>query len=330
MAQVKSLIGRRPDLTGEELVRRLVVPSRFVEVDCDSYIPDPAFPSQTHAQQAARACIEHARSRRRPHKPTGLYFDGGYGVGKTHLLAAIATGAGEKAMFCTFMQLTAVVGVLGFAAARDHCAQFRVLCIDEFELDDVGNTMLVTRLMRELSDRGVIIAATSNTPPGELGQGRFAAEDFLREIQSLSAIFEVVRIEGADYRQHAGTVSPLPVEDSVVQERTCADNATCDDWNALLADLSHVHPAWYGAYVEGVATVGLTGITPVPDEAHALRIVAFVDRLYDQNTSVVFSGIPIEKIFSEQMMRGGYRKKYLRTLSRLGAMAVSTSAEATD
>ena len=41
------------------------------------------------------------------------------------------------------------------------------------------------RLLSALVERGVSIAATSNTLPEQLGEGRFAAQDFLREINTL-------------------------------------------------------------------------------------------------------------------------------------------------
>ena len=41
-----------------------------------------------------------------------------------------------------------------------------------------------------------ISAATSNTLPDALGEGRFSAQDFLREIQGLRAHFVPVRVDG--------------------------------------------------------------------------------------------------------------------------------------
>ena len=76
-----------------------------------------------------------------------------------------------------------------------------LLAIDEFELDDPGDTMLMSRLLGELVGTGTRIGATSNTPPNALGEGRFAAADFLREIQGLSDRFTTVRIDGLDYRR---------------------------------------------------------------------------------------------------------------------------------
>ena len=94
--------------------------------------------------------------------------------------------------FGTFVEYTHLVGALGFAQARTSLSGFRVVCIDEFELDDPGDTVMMARLMRELAEAGVALAATSNTLPESLGQGRFAAADFAREIQAVSKVFEVV------------------------------------------------------------------------------------------------------------------------------------------
>ena len=100
--------------------------------------------------------------------------------------------------FATFMELTQLAGVFGFVECIELLANYTLLCIDEFELDDPGNTTLISRLLAQLVERGVSVAATSNTLPEQLGEGRFAAQDFLREISTLAAIFDVVRIDGPD------------------------------------------------------------------------------------------------------------------------------------
>ena len=98
--------------------------------------------------------------------------------------------------FATFGELTQLAGVFGFVECIELLADYVVVCIDEFELDDPGNTTLISRLLSQLVERGVSIAATSNTLPEQLGEGRFAAQDFLREINTLATIFTTVRIEG--------------------------------------------------------------------------------------------------------------------------------------
>ena len=48
-----------------------------------------------------------------------------------------------------------------------------------------------------------------------------------------------------------------------------------------------------------------------------MRFVAFVDRLYDARVRVIATGIPLDQVFPDDMLAGGFRKKYLRAASRL-------------
>ena len=63
------------------------------------------------------------------------------------------------------------------------------------------------------------------------------------------------------------------------------------------------------------------GVRPLADQAQALRLVVLVDRLYDRDVPVVASGVPLDQVFSPKMLRGGYRKKYFRAVSRLVSLA---------
>jgi cell division protein ZapE len=93
-----------------------------------------------------------------------------------------------------------------------------------------------------------------------------------------------------------------------------------DDFDALIAHLATVHPARYVGLVEGVDTVGIRDVHELPGQAEALRFVAFVDRLYDDQVRIVATGLPLDQVFGADMLAGGYRKKYLRAMSRLVAM----------
>lgn len=325
------LVDRRPAVPADRLLARFVPPRHFADATFDSYRPDPAHPSQERARtrvaEVART-VAGARARRtgilrrRAPRADAVYLDGGFGVGKTHLLAALAHAVGpERSAFGTFVEYTHLVGALGFAPTVAALGRLRLVCIDEFELDDPGDTVLMARLLRELGDRGVALAATSNTLPESLGEGRFAADDFLREIQTLAARFEVLRVDGPDYR-HRGAPQPAPglADDDVRTGAASVAHATCDDFADLLAHLREVHPSRYGALVEDVALAGLTGVVPVTDQADALRLVVLVDRLYDADVPVLLGGCGTEGLFPETMLRGGYRKKYLRALSRLTAL----------
>ncbi|KAB8167834.1 cell division protein ZapE [Streptomyces sp. 3MP-14] len=336
-----ALSARSPQVPAERLAAELVPPPRFDAVRFDTYVPDPAQSSQRAAVKAledfaatldggsgggGRRGLLRAFSRRSVATgPRGVYLDGGFGVGKTHLLASLwhaAPAPPERKAFGTFVELTNLVGALGFQQTVRTLAGHQLLCIDEFELDDPGDTVLISSLLARLVEEGVALAATSNTLPGKLGEGRFAAADFLREIQGLAAHFRPLRVDGEDYR-HRGLPEappPRPTEEVVAAARA-TDGATLDDFGALLDHLSRVHPSRYGALCDGVDLVCLTDVRPVPDQTTALRLVVLADRLYDREIPVLASGVPFDRLFSEEMRRGGYRKKYFRAVSRLTALA---------
>ncbi|MEU7580325.1 cell division protein ZapE [Streptomyces sp. NPDC041068] len=336
----QSLCAREPRVPADRLVAEMVPPPRFDSVRFDTYIPDPNQPSQTEAVRvlsgfAAGLGGAHASGagkrrwfQKKPAAPTGprgVYLDGGYGVGKTHLLASLwhaTPAAPEQKAFGTFVELTNLVGALGFQETVRTLSGHRLLCIDEFELDDPGDTVLVSSLLAKLVEQGVALAATSNTLPGKLGEGRFAATDFMREIQGLSAHFKALRIDGQDYRHRGLPEAPAPYSDEQVTKAAYAtDGASLDDFPHLLAHLAKVHPSRYGALTDGLTAVCLTDVTPVPDQSTALRLVVLADRLYDREVPVLASGVPFDKLFSEDMLNGGYRKKYFRAISRLTALA---------
>ena len=323
------LVDRAPVVPPDTLVAGMVPPPRFADARFSTYLPDPDHPSQARAvtlleqfagtlEQPRKGMFGRAKA---PDGRPGVYLDGGYGVGKTHLLASLWHEAPEPRAYGTFVELTHLVGALGFGTTVETLSGHRLLAIDEFELDDPGDTVLVSTLLSKLVDAGVRVAATSNTLPGSLGEGRFAAQDFLREILSLAAHFESVRVEGEDYRHRGLPSAPPPVDDAEVVRRTAqTPDATCDAFADLVRHLSELHPSRYGALVDDVALVGLTGVTPVHDQAAALRLVVLADRLYDRDVPVLSSGAPLDELFPPELLRGGYRKKYLRAVSRLTSL----------
>ncbi len=331
------LVDRNPTITGAEIASELVPPPQFEHASFESYRPDPDFPSQQAAldrlKEFAGAWRAAQRpggffSRRRPARIElpGVYLDGGFGVGKTHLLAALWHVAHGPKYFGTFIEYTALVGALGYAQAVELLRGARLVCIDEFELDDPGDTMLMTRLLGELMAGGTRVAATSNTPPNALGEGRFAAADFLREIHALSSNFETLRIDGLDYRRRdtEGHAEALP-DEPAVEEAAAAlavrgHRVSIDRFDDLISHLATVHPAKYIKLIEGIEVIALEGVHELSDQNAALRLVAFIDRVYDAEVPIIASGVPLDRVFDDEMMSGGYRKKYLRSMSRMVAL----------
>ena len=328
------LVDRRPTISGAQIIAHLVPPRQFVSATIDSYRPDPDYVSQTEAVGAVDlfSSVWTAgpngglfRRKRTPAALPGIYFDGGFGVGKTHLLAALWHRAPGRKYFGTFIEYTALVGALGYAETIALLRGASLVCIDEFELDDPGDTRLMSRLLSELVHSGTRIAATSNTPPNALGEGRFAAVDFLREIDALAAKFRTIRIDGLDFRRrtvsgHAGTVPDGEIEDAI---GAIAGTTTIDDFEEVVEHLATVHPSRYVTLVEGLSAVAFRNVRQFTSQTDALRFVAFVDRLYDAQVRIVGTGLPLDEVFAEDMLAGGYRKKYLRSMSRLIALTSS-------
>lgn len=333
------LTERRPELSPDEMVDAMAPPPRFDAVRFETYVPNPDEPSQA---QAVTACREFAdrvakssgksgrgrlrslfgRGGRSGDERPGLYLDGGFGVGKTHLLASTWHAVPGPKSYGTFVELTNLVGALGFSETVRRLSEHRLLAIDEFELDDPGDTMLVTQLVGKLTDAGVRVAATSNTLPDKLGEGRFAAADFLREIHAMSSRFSVVRVDGPDYRHRGMPDAPDPMgDDELARVAAGTEGATLDDFDELCDYLAGLHPSKYGRLVEDVSTVHLRGVRAAPDQDVGLRLVALADRLYDRAVPVRASGQALSAMFTEEMLAGGYRKKYLRAQSRLTALS---------
>lgn len=320
-----SLVQRNPNPSTTRLLADLIPPREFVNASFKNYIPHSEYPSQAAASKAAHLFASGASQRRGLFAKTmeqslGVYLDGGFGVGKTHLLAAIFHAFRGPKAFGSFIAYTSLIGALGFANALNALKKYQLLCIDEFELDDPGDTMMMSRLLNELSQSGVKFAATSNTPPSALGEGRFAADDFAREIHGIADQFQIIRIDGEDHRHRPTEISLVAYSEKQVLDWLDTNGCAFDEFDELLRHLSQVHPSKYGLLLEGVSKLGLTNVHLLTDQAAALRFVAFVDRAYEQQVMIRGAGLDTTKVFAPEHVAGGYKKKYLRAISRLGAL----------
>ena len=325
------LVDRFPDPPAERLLAGLVPPPRFDAVRFANYLPaDPtqaaardrleALAADLHERAATRGLF--ARLRRSGAPAPSVYLDGGFGVGKTHLLASVWHAAPGPKTYASFGELVALVGALGMQTAAGALAGTRLVCIDEFELDDPANTRLIAALLHRLVADGASVVATSNTLPGELGQGRFHVELFRREIETLAAVFETLSLQGEDYRRRgAMQVPPAWPEDRVAAAAHArGDAASLDRAPELLAHLAGLHPIRYRALLDGIDAVFVTEARTVRDLSGALRVAYLVDELYDQQVPVALSGIGPDELFPPALLQGTYRKTLGRCVSRLGAL----------
>ncbi|MEZ7856906.1 MAG: cell division protein ZapE [Aquiluna sp.] len=324
LGKPNSLLTRHPEVSKAELITQLKPPPEFDHARFESYRPDKNHESQSIALRLCKEFVHGPKKKlfSKAEKFPGIYLDGGFGVGKTHLLASIWHSYSGVKAYGSFLEYTSLVGYLGFAQTVSELKKYGLICIDEFELDDPGDTMIMSRLLKELEASGTRFAATSNTPPNALGDGRFAASDFQREIRGLGDRFRIVSVDGEDYRHRdidaeSETLGVTALETWLKEHK----NSFRDDFSQLLGHLGTLHPTKYRALVANVGALGITNVSKLDDQVHALRLVAFIDRMYEFQVPLRTSGsTPITAVFSKTMLSGGYRKKYLRTISRMGAL----------
>jgi cell division protein ZapE len=90
-------------------------------------------------------------------------------------------------------------------ALKELIGRCDVLAFDEFHLHDVGDAMLMTRLLEELRARRVMVIATSNYPPDGLLPNPLHHDHFLPGIAIVKELMDAVELSGAtDYRHLHG------------------------------------------------------------------------------------------------------------------------------
>ena len=141
----------------------------------------------------------------------GLYLWGGVGRGKTFLVDLFAEHAVVPTLryhFHHFMQEAhAQLATLHdeqdplVAVARQFATRCRVLCFDELAVADIADAMILGGLFKALTDAGVTLVLTSNTPPSGLYPDGLQRARFLPAIALLEERTRVLEMDaGTDYR----------------------------------------------------------------------------------------------------------------------------------
>jgi cell division protein ZapE len=243
----------------------------------------------------------------------GLYIWGGVGRGKTFLMDLFFECLDiEKKRRVHFHRLMHDVHermkTLSFVedpldkVAASIAQDTRVLCFDEFFVSDIGDAMILGKLLEGLFTRGVTLVATSNSKPDDLYKEGLQRQRFLPAIQLLNDYTDVVNMDGGtDYRlrilQKAGTyLSPddeadrdLDINGRAIRARRCAKGVAwfrfediCDGPRSQ-ADYIEI-ARWYPSVI----------ISGVPQfhaqlDDQARRFIALVDEFYDRRVKLILS-----------------------------------------
>ncbi len=302
------------------------------------------------------------RARLRPSAPVpGLYLWGGVGRGKTLLVdllfEQLPSKSKRRSHFHRYMadvhaalkRLKGESDPLATVAA-EQARRHRLLVLDEFFVSDIGDAMILGRLLRGLFERGVVLVATSNTEPAQLYRDGLQRARFLPAIALLERHCRVVHLDGdTDYRLRLLTREPVyhhPLDAraeaamAACFARLGADGASESGPLELLGRELPVRGltegiAWFdfdvlcggpratADYIElarDFHTVLLSGV-PLFDggnDDEAKRFVHLVDEFHDRRVNLIVSAAAAP----EGLYRGHrLRAEFARTASRLVEMS---------
>lgn len=290
----------------------------------------------------------------------GLYVWGGVGRGKTWLMDvfydSLPFPAKLRLHFHHFMQI--VHDELSLLKGRrdplklvaaNLALKARVICLDEFHVDDITDAMLLYGLLDALFARGVTLVMTSNQPPEDLYKNGLQRDRFLPAIGLIQANTRIVRMDGGmDHRlrkleaadtwytpMNASTLQSLEVrfhelapstprlhENLLVNYRNiqtlmCADDVVWFEFETLCnspratPDYIEIGRRFHTVFVSGIPQLGEAS------DDKALRFINLIDEFYDCNVKLIVSAAtqPAELYTGRQLAF-----EFQRTRSRLEEM----------
>ncbi len=294
---------------------------------------------------------------RRPQPPQGLYLWGRVGRGKTFLMdlfvASLPEGMALRRHFHQFMEdVHATLKTLQHKSdpltevAADLARRARVLCLDEFLVDDIGDAMILHGLLRGMVAEGMVLVTTSNTPPADLYRDGLQRARFVPAIELLEAHCRVLELDSRhDWRLRALEQAPIyqtppgpeaqrvltrifnDYASDAVQEggsievhgrpiavRCRAANIIWFDFDALCdGPRSRADYTTLAAQYPAVVVSDVPAFTPGNHDP-AKRFIHLVDALYDSHVKLVLSAAaPIVDLYEGDRLRA----EFARTESRL-------------
>lgn len=297
--------------------------------------------------------------------PRGLYLHGPVGRGKSMLMdmffAAVTEPRKRRVHFHAFMlevhqALHAWRQQAGHGddplpkIARAIADQHRILCFDEFQVTDIADAMILSRLFGALFAAGVTLVATSNAAPENLYAGGLQRANFLPFIALLREHVDVQSVAGErDYRLdflrgHQVYFTPLGAASSAaladlfaglagnaapetmivpVQNRAVAFARTSH--GVLWSDFAEMcgRPLGAADYLAVAATfraVLLDGVSQFQPEQRneAIRFVTLIDSLYEAKVKLALAAqVAPEALYPAA---GAHAAMFQRTASRLHEM----------
>jgi cell division protein ZapE len=294
----------------------------------------------------------------KPALPQGLYLWGGVGRGKSFLMDCFyAASPLEKKIRIHFHEFMREVHrelheLSGLSDPLDELAKrisnrYRLICFDEFHINDIADAMILYRLLSALFEDRVQFVMTSNYRPDQLYPNGLHRDRLIPAIKLLEEQLEVLNVDaGNDYRR----VQMAQVEAYLTPLNEKIDQRLLDMFHGLIGhqpevtrpvlniesrELRPLHMAdgvvWFdfqtlccgprsqNDYLEiskQFHTVILSGVPYMPPRMtnEARRFIWLIDVLYDHKNKLILSAeVPAPDLYTE----GQITSEFSRTVSRL-------------
>jgi len=293
--------------------------------------------------------------------PEGIYLWGGVGRGKTWLMDrfydAVPIDAKVRLHFHHFLQyihkeqqrIAPQSNPLD-AIAREFAAKYRLLCLDEYQVGDIGDAMLLYGIFKGLFRYGVTLVTTSNRHPDHLYKGGVQQEQILPSIMLLKKHTRIFHLDGdVDYRlEHDsgvfdGFITPhdahaekkletcfqrhatgivhtdglLEISQRTLPALKYSDNCAWFEFDVLCRG-----PRSVSDYIQLAVRFDVLIVSAVPVlheelESSARRFLNLIDELYDREIRLVLSShVPLERLYQGEKLNFEFQ----RAASRLYQM----------
>lgn len=233
--------------------------------------------------------------------------------------------------------------------ANNLAANYRLLCIDEFELKDITDAMLVVNLFKLLGRKSVFIFLTTNLPPEQLYLDGLQRDSILPFIEGLKNNFTILHLDAErDYRFNIleklaqRLIFPFSLQNQQIFQRLLADICPEDQLvngsvellerninfakthnNILITDFTELFSrnlsyADYLAVTKKFSIILVDQVRKIEENEHniIIRFINFVDQAYF-NKILLFMQMQVSP---SELYIGKYSKEFQRTISRLNEM----------
>ena len=295
----------------------------------------------------------------KPELPRGVYLWGGVGRGKSFLMDSfylcVPLLKKRRVHFHHFMrdvhramdELKGSEDPLKKVAA-DIAEKYRLICFDEFHVNDIADAMILARLLKHLFDNRVMLCMTSNYHPDLLWKDGLQRAQFVPAIELIKQRLDIINVDaGVDYRRRAlesakvfhtpitpdtdkalarefdriaemeDETQPLDVEGREIPYRRRAGGIVWFDFSMICGG-----PRSYTDYVDLTRRFHTIMVSNIPEmgprqAAESRRFTWLIDVLYDARVKMIMSAaVPADQLYTA----GVLVNEFARTVSRIEEM----------